>query len=102
MDSIEDTDYLNLEKDLKVNDFVLVKLLYEGTRISKFFVGKVLVKKSPNEWKASFLRQGSKMLNAFIFPNIVEISVVASADLKMVLPLPLGIMTTKRQKQNAI
>ncbi|GBL82403.1 hypothetical protein AVEN_252549-1 [Araneus ventricosus] len=97
-DSIEDLDYLNLEKDTEVNDFVLVKLLNEVKRISKIFVAKVLNQKSPDKWKVSFLRKGSKMPNAFIFSNIAEISVAERADLKMVLPPPLNIRATKRQK----
>ncbi|GBL72765.1 hypothetical protein AVEN_127987-1 [Araneus ventricosus] len=98
-DSIEDTDYLNLKKDPEVSNFVLVKLLNEDKRISEFFVAKDLEKKSPDEWKVCFQRKGSKVPNAFIFPNIAEISVVARAYLKMVLPPPLDIGTTKRQKK---
>ncbi|GBM50872.1 hypothetical protein AVEN_178142-1 [Araneus ventricosus] len=62
-DSIEDSDYLNLEKDLEVNDFVLVKLLNEDKRISKFSVAKVLDHKSPDEWKAIFLTEMTQASN---------------------------------------
>ncbi|GBM08004.1 hypothetical protein AVEN_71449-1 [Araneus ventricosus] len=101
-DSIEESGYLNLEKDLEVNDFVFVKLLNEEKTISKFFMAKVLNQKSPDEWKVSFLRKRSKMPNAFIFPNISEILVVERADLKMVLPPPLVTGTTKRQKKKKL
>ncbi|GBM87118.1 hypothetical protein AVEN_213351-1 [Araneus ventricosus] len=54
-DSIEDTDYLNLEKDTKVSNFVLVKLLNKDKRISKFFLAKVLEKNKPRRMEGKMM-----------------------------------------------
>ncbi|KAF2896676.1 hypothetical protein ILUMI_09491 [Ignelater luminosus] len=89
---------LVLNRDLKINDFVLVKFAVKWSDADLFYVGRVLtISENQKEFCVSFLRRSNKISNSFIYPTVQGESIVMKADISMTLPEPVATARTKRQ-----
>ncbi|KAF2892675.1 hypothetical protein ILUMI_13497 [Ignelater luminosus] len=89
---------LVLNRDPKLNNFVLVKFAIKRSDAHLFYVGRVLtISENPKEFCVSFLRRSNKMSNSFIYPTVEDESMVMKADIAMILPELVATAKIKRQ-----
>lgn len=87
-----------LDRELDLGDFVLVEFK-DGLTRKVFYIAQVLKPKDlTEEVEVSFLRKCSKFEGSFTFPAVPDVSLVKLADIKMLLPAPKEIGSTKRLK----
>ncbi|KAK4887561.1 hypothetical protein RN001_003832 [Aquatica leii] len=92
---VEPSGFEELDKDPDPNDFVLVQ--FNAKKEMVFYVGKVVQTENlKNEIEVIFLRKARKFTGHFVFPNIPDISMVSTEDIKMILPPPTLLGSTKR------
>ncbi|KAF2884957.1 hypothetical protein ILUMI_21234 [Ignelater luminosus] len=83
---------LVLNRDPKINDFILVKFAVKGSDADLFYVGRVLtVSENQKQFCVLFLRRSNKISNSLIYPTVEDESMVLKADIAMILPEPVAI-----------
>lgn len=86
--------FQQLDRDPKQDDFVLVE--FKGAR-DIFYIAKVISSKDKNDdIEVSFLRKCVKNEGYFSFPNVSDIALIPVSDIKMLLPTPKLLGSTKR------
>ncbi|KAK4887369.1 hypothetical protein RN001_003640 [Aquatica leii] len=92
---VEPSGFEELDNDPDPNDFVLVQ--FNAKKEIVFCVGKVVQTENlKNEIEVNFLRNSKKFTGHFVFPNVPDISMVSTEDIKMILPPPTLLGSTKR------
>ncbi|KAK4871565.1 hypothetical protein RN001_015689 [Aquatica leii] len=80
---VEPSGFEELDKDPDPNDFVLVQ--FNAKKEIVFYVGKVVQTENlKNEIEVIFLRKARKFTGHFVFPNVPDISMVSTEDIKMI------------------
>lgn len=91
-------EFPSLTEEPKKHDHVLVQFEIPKLKQPVYYVGKILTEIDQNrEYEISFFRRSSKVANAFVSPNAIDISMVHLDRIKMILPSPKLHGTTKRQ-----
>lgn len=77
----EDITYISEEHPISLDSFVLIKFISKSSKI--YYIGKVIAIEN-NEFEVQFLRRKG-VSNRFIFPNIVDCSVIERKDIVAIL-----------------
>lgn len=93
-EEVDPSGFEELDKKPSLGDFVLVEF---KAKKPIYFLGKVITEKNlTNELEIRFLRRSLKDDQHFIFPVLPDESFIPISDIKMILPPPLSLGTTKR------
>ncbi len=93
---IQYDDFEELDRSPEQGDYILVEF---RAKKATFYIGKVIEGKDSNgDFVASFLRKSDKIVGKFVQPNVLDVASVPEKDIKMILPQPVTLGFTKRQK----
>ncbi|KAK4874769.1 hypothetical protein RN001_014129 [Aquatica leii] len=96
---VDSEKFQYLHRNPQAHDFVFVEFVVEGDKEKIYYVGKILKKVgSSDEYQITFLRNQKKGTNKFIFPDVIDESIVPVTDVKLILPSPILCGHTSRQK----
>lgn len=99
--SEDQNEYCNesiLDREPVLNDYVLVKFEVKS-RSSCYYLGKIIGNKNQNdELEISYLRLLSKCSSKFVCPDKPDFALVALKDIKLILPEPILLGHTSRQR----
>ncbi|GBM03452.1 hypothetical protein AVEN_265486-1 [Araneus ventricosus] len=93
---IRSDDFEELDRSPEQGDYVLVKL---RAKKAIFYIVKVIEGKDcDGDFVVSFLMKRNKIVGKFVQPNVRDVASVPEKYIKMILPQPVTLGFTKRQK----
>jgi hypothetical protein len=94
--SLKPDEFEDLERDARVDDYVLVEFRISGRKI---YMGMVTKERdSNNDCEVSFFRTSSKKINAVMKPQVKDLAAVNQSQIKIILLQPDSCEQTKRQR----
>ena len=87
-----------LRNEPKSGDYVLIEFISTIKNKKKFYIGKIIceLNEEESEYEVSFLKKSCHA--RFVIPDLPDIAVVLSSDIKMILPPPTVIAATRRKQ----